>query len=135
MSFFKCHNLMLQSSVWTVENSETRIVWITMLMLADRNGEVMASVPGLASTAKVSIEACVEALERFQQPDKWSRSKALDGRRIVPIDGGWEIVNYKFYRELLSESQKAEASAERSRRYRARKKLGQSVEENQEPPF
>lgn len=123
MSFFKCHNSMLQSSVWTVENAETRIVWITMLMLADRNGEVMASVPGLASSAKVSIEACVEALKRFQEPDPWSRTKTLEGRRIQEIEGGWEIVNYQFYRELMSEKQKAEASAERSRRYRARKKV------------
>lgn len=97
-----------------------------MLMLADRNGEVMASVPGLASSAKVSIEACVEALKRFQEPDPWSRTKTLEGRRIQEIEGGWEIVNYQFYRELMSEKQKAEASAERSRRYRARKRSTRS---------
>lgn len=135
MSFFKCHNLMLQSSVWTIENSDTRIVWITMLMLADRNGEVMASVPGLANSAKVPIEVCVEALDRLQQPDKWSGSKVLEGRRIVPIERGWEIVNYKFYRELMSDKQKADASAERSRRYRVRKKLGQDETTEQEPPY
>lgn len=130
MSFFKCHSSLLQSSVWTTETPATKVVWITLLVLADRNGEIMGSVPGIASAAGVTLDECVDALERFKSPDKWSRTKILDGRRIQEIDGGWEIINYQFYRELASEKQKAEASAERSRRYRARQAVG-----DESPPY
>jgi hypothetical protein len=132
MSFFKCHSELLQSSIWTNENQSTKIVWITLLCLADRNGEIMASIPGVARSAGVTLDECVQSLERLKSPDPWSRTKTLDGRRIQEIEGGWEIINYRYYRELMSERQKAEASADRSRRYRARKKAGVETEE---PPF
>ena len=103
-----------------------------MLCLADRNGEIMASIPGVARSAGVTLDECVQSLERLKSPDPWSRTKTLDGRRIQEIEGGWEIINYRYYRELMSERQKAEASADRSRRYRARKKAGIETEE---PPF
>lgn len=105
-----------------------------MLALADRNGEVMSSVPGIAKASGVSLDECVDALNRLQSPDPWSRTKTMEGRRIQEIDGGWEIINYRFYRELLSDKQKAESSAERSRRYRARKKM-EGTDSETEPPF
>jgi hypothetical protein len=134
MSFFKCHAGLIQSSLWTNENLVTKVVWITMLALADRNGEVMSSVPGIAKASGVSLDECVDALNRLQSPDPWSRTKTMEGRRIQEIDGGWEIINYRFYRELLSDKQKAESSAERSRRYRARKKM-EGTDSETEPPF
>jgi len=134
MSFFKCHAGLIQSSLWNNENLVTKVVWITMLALADRNGEVMSSVPGIAKASGVSLDECVDALNRLKSPDPWSRTKTMEGRRIQEIDGGWEIINYRFYRELLSDKQKAESSAERSRRYRARKKIEGTGPET-EPPF
>lgn len=77
-----------------------KVVWISMMAMADAEGCVMASVPGLADAARVSLEQCQEALLVLGSPDPWSRTKALEGRRIVEVDGGWKLVNYKKYREL-----------------------------------
>ena len=103
------------SSIWN-EDSETRIVWITMLALANPTGMVEGSISGLAPVARVSIEACEKALEKLRQPDKYSRTKEFDGRRIIDVDGGWQILNYEKFREKARKR-----SAEYYRDYRKRK--------------
>lgn len=86
------------SSIWN-EDSETRIVWITMLALADANGKVEGSVSGLAPVARVSLGSCEKALNRLKQPDPYSRTKEFDGRRIEDVEGGWQISNFVKFRE------------------------------------
>jgi hypothetical protein len=44
------------------------------LALSDRDGYVAGSLPGLADLARVSVEDCEKAIEKLQQPDKYSRS-------------------------------------------------------------
>jgi CRISPR/Cas system Type II protein with McrA/HNH and RuvC-like nuclease domain len=88
MAYTKVFASILKSTVW-LEDSDTRVVWITMLAMADKYGEVSASVPGLAHMANVSIEACRSALARFE------------GREIEKIDGGWEIINFEKYARLI----------------------------------
>ena len=75
-SYIKLFSEILTSTIWQ-EPDSTRIVWLTMLAMADKNGEVKASIPGLASFAKVPIEAAETALESFKSPDKYSRTKAV----------------------------------------------------------
>ena len=79
-----------------------------MLAMANKNGFVFASVPGLADRARVPLEAAVMALERFQQPDEWSRTKEFDGRRIEPVDGGWRLLNYQKHRSIRDEEDRRE---------------------------
>ena len=45
--YTKLFNSILASTVWS-EPNETRIVWITLLAMADKNGIIEGSVPGLA---------------------------------------------------------------------------------------
>ncbi len=71
-----------------------------MLCMADRDGVVLASVPGLAGRAKVSLAEAIRALERFKETDEYSRTEASEGRRIQDIDGGWRLLNYSKYRDL-----------------------------------
>jgi len=103
------------SSIWN-ESSETRIVWITILALADAHGKVEGSVSGLAPVARVPIESCEKAINRLKAPDKYSRTKEYDGRRIVDIDGGWQILNFTKFREKAKKR-----TAEYYRNYRKRK--------------
>jgi len=70
-----------------------------MLAMADQHGTVEASIPGLADMARVTIENCEAALDRLQSPDKWSRSKEYDGRRIAEVAGGWSVLNYRRFRD------------------------------------
>lgn len=95
--FTKLFASITDSSIWRAPDT-TRLVWITMLAMADKNGYVAASVPGLADRSRVSLEACIAALEAFQQPDEWSRTKDYEGRRIAECDGGWLLLNHAKYR-------------------------------------
>jgi hypothetical protein len=118
MAYAKVHQSILQSSLWC-EDSDTKVVWFTLLALANKHGEVQASIPGLARTAGVAIDKCSEAIDKFTSPDKYSRTKDADGRRLLEIDGGWALTNYAKYRREASKEDEAEKSAERVRRFRA----------------
>jgi len=117
VAFVKLYGSILDSSVWS-EDPYTRILWITMLTMADAEGFVEAAVPGLARRANVPLEACEKSLSRLQAPDPYSKSPEHDGRRIEKAERGWTILNYKTYRELRTESQIG--SAFRSKKYRER---------------
>jgi hypothetical protein len=97
-SFTPLYGSILTSTVWS-EDSDTRIVWITMLAMADAAGYVGASLPGLAHAARVELEICEKAIHKFLSPDKHSRTKSNDGRRISEVDGGWILINYASHRE------------------------------------
>jgi len=97
--FTKLFSTLTDSTIWC-EDNPTRIVWIAMLAMADRKGIIHASIPGLANRARVSIEECESALDRFMLPDPYSRTEDHEGRRIERIEGGWRLLNYEKYREL-----------------------------------
>lgn len=119
VGYTKLSSAIVTSTVWR-ECPETRVVWITMLALADQHGEVAASVPGLADVARVSVEACRAALERLSAPDPDSRTPDFEGRRIERIDGGWVILNHAKYRELQSKEHRDALNRERQARHRRR---------------
>lgn len=106
-SYCKLFNSITTSTIWS-ESAATRVVWVTMLAVASRHGEVMASVPGLARIANVSLQECETALAAFMAPDQYSRTADNEGRRIEPIDGGWRLLNYRKYREKMAEADRRE---------------------------
>jgi len=103
------------SSIWN-EATTTRIVWITILALADSQGRVEGSVAGLAPVARVTIDECIAAIKVLGSPDEYSRTKDYDGRRIHEIEGGWQIYNFKLFRD------RAKSRAVYMRQYRQEKK-------------
>lgn len=123
MSFVKLHGTILDSSIWS-EPSDTRIVWITMLAMANQHGIVEASVSGVARRAAVSVEATKEAIGRFLGPDPDSRD-GTTGERIEIVPGGWLILNHANYRERQTDAQVA--AAERSKRHRERRRASQDT--------
>src|SRR5262249_24620720 len=104
------------------EDDKTRIVWITLLALSDKDGYVAGSIPGLADLARVSIPECERALEKLQQPDKYSRSPEHDGRRIHAVEGGWLVLNRAKYRDGGWEQEKIERHREANRRWYEKKR-------------
>ena len=98
-----------------------------MLAMADRDGIVYASVPGLSDRARVSIESTLLALEKLKSPDEWSRTKDHEGRRIVDVDGGWKLLNYEKYRNKSTAEQVRAKTAERVARYRERNAVTRNV--------
>ena len=119
-TYTKVFKSMLDSTVWQ-ESIETRIVWVTMLAMADATGCVWASVPGLARRAGVSLEAAEEALSKFLAPDPHSRSKEHEGRRIEEVDRGWRLLNHgKFTGMGTQEERRREQNRAAQARFRAK---------------
>jgi hypothetical protein len=118
-NYTKLFNSIVTSTIWT-EDDKTRILWITMLALADQNGEVHASIPGLARLAGIDMESTEKAIACFLSPDPYSRTPDNEGRRIAKIDGGWELLNHAKYRKMASKEDSKAATAERVRRHRER---------------
>ena len=108
--YTKLFNTIVTSTIWQ-EDDKTRIVWITMLAIADQFGIVSAAIPGLASVANVSVEAARVAIKNLLAPDPDSRTKDFEGRRIEEVDGGWKILNYEKYRRMLNEEERKEYQA------------------------
>jgi len=118
-TYTKLFNSIITSTIWT-EDDKTRLVWITMLAICDQHGEVQASIPGLARLSGVSIADTENAIGKLLAPDKHSRTPDNEGRRIVAIDGGWELLNHAKYRRMASLEDRKEATAKRVRRHRTR---------------
>ncbi len=110
--YTKLFSSIIASTIWR-EPDHVRLVWITMLAICDRYGNVHASIPGLADLARVSIEHCQDALKRLMAPDEFSRTKDYEGRRIKETDGGWLILNRAKYRDMISK----ERTRERKRQW------------------
>lgn len=140
MAFVKLDCGILTSTLWV--NRDCREVFITALLMAEPF-EVIDPMPqieadslnltgfmvppgwyGFVAAAGVGIlrVACIDhapgmqALKELGAPDPESRSNEFDGRRMVRVNGGYLILNYMKYREM------DHTTAERSRRYRAKKK-------------
>lgn len=119
MQFTKLFSSILDSTIWQ-EDKETKLVWVTMLAMCDRSGEVHASIPGLAVRAGVSIAECETALACLMSPDRYSRTKDHEGRRVKEIDQGWELLNHGKYRELLSAEERREYLRRKQQEHRAK---------------
>ena len=117
MAYTKLFQSIVTSSIWT-EDDKTRIVWITMLALADRHGEIQASIPGLARVSGVSIADTEGAIAKFLAPDPYSRTTDDEGRRIEKIEGGWALLNHAKYREMASDDDRKTKAAVRQKRFR-----------------
>lgn len=68
------------------------------------------------------MEECEKALAKFLAPDPYSRSPEHEGRRIEPVDGGWQILNHDKYREKLSVEDRREYKRVKQAEYRTRQK-------------
>lgn len=115
--YTKLFGSIIASTIWR-EKNETRIVWVTMLAMANKNGVVEASIPGLADMSRVTIEACEEALNVLSSPDQYSRTKDWDGRRIESVDGGWAVLNHSKYRAKMSADDRRDYLKIKQREYR-----------------
>ena len=140
MAFVKLDCGILDSTVWT--DRDRREVFITALLMAkpreyaepieqysvDKNeltgfiappgwyGFVEAAGQGIVRRALVEQASGMIALEALGEADPESRSPRFDGRRLIRVVGGYLILNFMDYRD------RDHTTAERARRYRARKR-------------
>jgi hypothetical protein len=148
MPFVKLDCNILNSSLWI--DRDAREIFITALLMAvptayDEDIEELEIIGhevtglklppgeyGFVAAASVGIcrQACVDqdkgiaALVRLSQPEPESRTPDFDGRRMIRVDGGFLILNFRKYRD------KDHTAAERQRRYRERKRHGVTSQGN-----
>ena len=125
--YAKLWSSILVSTVWQ-EPLHVKVVWITMLALADVRGYVGASVPGLASTAGVTVEQCEDALKRFHEPDTYSRTQTFEGRRIVDADGGWMILSWEKHQHGREVEERRQQNREAQQRFRQARRAAKETE-------
>lgn len=115
--FVKLFGSIITSTIWQ-EDPETKVVWITLLVLADAEGFVNTTIPGLANIANISIEKTREAIEKLESSDSDSRTTDFGGRRIAKVDGGWLILNYLKYRKARDPLERKEYMRKYMQEYR-----------------
>ncbi len=115
MPFVKLDCGIIHSSLWA-EDSDTKICWITLLLLADATGFVRAAASAIAREAGIPAEVARRALDLFQSADDESRTPDNQGKRIERVEGGYRVLNYEKYRE------RDYTNAERQKRWRESQK-------------
>ena len=121
--YAKLFSSILDSSLWAAD-PPTRVLFITMLAMADRKGYVYASESGLARRALLDPAACASALTKLMSPDQDSldrkRNPDADGRRVEETRTGWRLLNYEYYRDLQDADERRYQDAARKRHGRSR---------------
>jgi hypothetical protein len=88
-----------------------------LVILADADGVVDMTPPAIAARTSIPLDIIEAGLTQLSEADKYSRTPTEDGRRIVPVDPdrpwGWQIVNYRYYRDLASHEDKKAKDRER----------------------
>src|SRR6266404_1996290 len=119
--YAKLFSSILDSSLWTAD-PPTRILFLTMLAMADREGRIFASRSGLARRAVIADDDFERALGVLEGPDAESsdmtRNPENGGRRVEPAEGGWKLINYQYYRDLRDMDERRLQDRERQKRHR-----------------
>jgi len=121
--YTKLFNSILASSIW-LAGKETKLLWITMLAMAGEDGIAHAAVPGLAHMSGLTIPEVEKSLQELSSPDKFSRTKDHDGRRVQEVDGGWLLLNHAKYRAKMGADERREYKRLKQQEYRDRAKRG-----------
>ena len=103
-----------------------------MLASTDENGCVIATVSKLARDARVGVEDCQRAIDKFLAPDSESLTKTNEGRRIERIEGGWRLLNHGKFRDMMNIEAKREYFRNKRREYREKERAlrrGQVIKE------
>lgn len=118
----------LESSI--ASDTHLRRFFMDLLLLADQEGNVMATRDSIAHRLRTTREEVDWGLAKLMQPDDGSRNPDDEGRRLRAIEGlgyGWQIINYGFYRGIKTADELRAANAKRQQEYRDRHKRNGAV--------
>lgn len=121
--YAKLHSNIVTSSLWSL-SSDTRVLFITMLAMADANGFVEAALPGLTRIANLTPKQMAKALAELEAPDEHSKCREHDGRRVLRVERGWQIVTYLAHRAARDPEVRREQNREAKRAQRLRERAG-----------
>jgi hypothetical protein len=118
--FVKIFSSILASSVWA-ESKDTRLAWVALLAMADREGFIFGSEEGIARIANLPLPDFTAALEVLAAPDPKRPGQEYEGRRIERIPEGVVVLNYPKYRDMKDADLRREQVRTAVQRHRAKK--------------
>ena len=127
--YTKVFNSIITSTIWQ-EDSDTKVVWVTLLALADKDGVADATIPGLANLAGVPLAKTIKAIKKFLAPDPYSRTKTDGGRRMIEVESGWLLLNHAAYREKGDPAARREQNRLAQQRFRAKNANSKQIVSN-----
>lgn len=120
--YVKLFDRLLSSSIWDAD-LPTRVAWVALLLMSDKDGNVYGTIPALARRANMTPDAMRAAMDVFTSPDPCSTTPDDDGRRVLNVSPNqWLIVNYQRYRDTKDADTIREQNRERARTYREKKR-------------
>jgi hypothetical protein len=123
MAYSKLHSSIVNSSLW-VEPDSTRLLFITLLAMCDRDGMVYGSRYGIARVANINPDEIDEAWAALLAPDPDSgdkiRAPENEGRRIEEVSGGFRLLNFEYYRGLRNEDDRRDQNRAAQARHKAK---------------
>jgi hypothetical protein len=121
IGYTKLFQSIITSTIWN-ESNDCKALWITILALKEKDNVCRATIPSLAKLNNLTIEQTREFMNKFQEPDEFSRTKAFDGRRLKEVEGGWLVLNGEKYRLKMNKDEIREYKTIKQREYRSRGK-------------
>ena len=129
--YAKVFSQILDSSI--SENYLARHIFIDLLILANKHGEVDMTLSGIARRTNVPLDLVKRGISILMEPDPTSRTPAYGGRRLILLDEhrdwGWKIVNYRSYSEIQNDEGRRAYFREYKARKRAEKKASEKGEQ------
>lgn len=126
MAYSKLHSSIINSSLWC-EPDNVRLLFITLLAMADKQGYIYGSRGGIERIAFIVIDD--------DEPDPWTvlmspdqdssdrvRSPENEGRRIEEVSGGFRLLNWDYYHGLRNDDDRAEQNRRAQEKYRNKNK-------------
>jgi hypothetical protein len=108
-------------------NPMVRLVFMDMVILADRDGVIDMTPEALAARTNVPLQDVLDAIKQLENPDPRSRSPKENGVRIKRLDDhrdwGWELINYEYYLRKGTKEEKNEKDRARMAKIRKENKV------------
>ncbi len=100
--YFPVFKSIIDSTLWSCQG-DTIKVFLTLCAKADYEGFVSATADGIRRTADMTLADTERHLRLLESPDVGSKDRerdpGRDGRRIVKVVGGWQVLNMEWYRD------------------------------------
>lgn len=113
----------VESSLWELPSDACKL-WMTVLALKNLDGVLEGNIHRLRRASRLPLEVVEQYLKVFESPDPESTTTDYEGRRLLPVPGGWRVVNADKYQELGWSEDKKRYERERKQQYRDSKKDG-----------
>jgi hypothetical protein len=108
----------LDSSI-NEEPTFVRWLFIALIVLQDGDNVVRGyNAYKLHRRANLTIEEVEEGLRILSSPDNRYGDQPEEGRRILPVEDGWQLVNGAVYQEEMRKIYRRSYNARKQRQYR-----------------